>query len=158
MSVTFPRGARSERRRAGEEPVLGSHQTAPAVVYLAAGHSTFGTVRYRRAVSRVGEAWPRAALMDAHSCGFVSRTDWELRWPFICDGIDCLVVLPGADASIGEQTWRELHDALGAGLSCWFVTETNRLASFGSVRLQAYPEVDRTERRWARVEVRSGSS
>jgi hypothetical protein len=158
MSVTFPRRVRSARGRAGDEPVPVPRESEPAVVYLSAEQSTFGSLRYRRAICRVSEVWPRAALMDVHSCGFVSRTDWELRWPFICDGIDSLVVLPAADASIGEQTWRELHDALGAGLSCWFVTDTNRLAGFQSVRLEPYPEVDRTVRRWALVEVRAGTS
>ena len=75
--------------------------------------------------------------MDADACGFVSRADWYLRWPFIRDGIDSLVVLSEEDGSISRETWLELRDAMDSGLSCWFVTADGDLVHPGVDRLPA---------------------
>src|SRR6202163_4322214 len=93
MSVTVPYGAQED---AGSTPEKGRAQqvrTLPAVIYLAAAQNTYGTLSYRRALRRVADEWPLAVVMDADACGFASRADWYLRWPFIRDGIDCLVLL-----------------------------------------------------------------
>jgi hypothetical protein len=157
MSVTVPLGA---PQPAGSTPRQGgvrSIPTLPAVVYLAAAQNTYGTLSYRRATRRVATEWPRAVVMDADACGFTSRADWYLRWPFIRDGIDCLVVLAEADGSISRETWLELRDATDAGLPCWFVTGDGDLAALGSVHFRLYPTGVRTGRRWARAEVLSGT-
>ena len=78
--------------------------------------------------------------MDADSCGFMSRADWYLRWPFIRDGIDGLVVLSEEDGSISRETWLELRDAMDSGLPCWFVTGTGDLAPAGVDPLPALPD------------------
>jgi hypothetical protein len=151
MSVTVPLGAHD----AGHEPGrrAAAHPNAPAVVYLAAAQNTYGTISYRHAMRRIADEWPRAVVMDADACGFASRADWYLRWPFIRDGIDCLVVLSEADGSISQQTWLELRDATDSGLSCWFVNGDGDLASLTSVHFRLYPTGTRTGRRWAHAVV-----
>ena len=156
MSVTVPLGVGHD---GGPAPGPGGprpEQFAPAVVYLAAALSTYGTVRYHEARKRIAEHWPRAVLMDADSCGFSSRADWHLRWPFICDGIDLLVVLAERDGTIGQETWLELRDALDAGLPSWFVTDAPGLFDSSSVRLRLYAAGERDARRWAVAEVLAG--
>ena len=111
MSITVPVGVRDGQ---GPEPNPSPNDIAPAVVYLAAAQSTYGTTRYREALRRVAEVWPRAVVMDSDACGFASRADWYLRWPFICDGIDCMVVLTESDGSVSQDTWLELRDATDA--------------------------------------------
>jgi hypothetical protein len=152
MSVTVPSSAHGD---AGRKPVGGarSPQNSPAVVYLAASQNTYGTLSYRRAMRRVADEWPRAVVMDADGCGFASRADWYLRWPFIRDGIDCLVVLGETDGSISQETWLELRDATDSKLSCWFVTGDGDLAPLTSVHFRLYPAGTRTGRRWAHAVV-----
>jgi len=152
MSVTVPYGAADD---AGPEPGEQrgrARASAPAVVYVAAPRNTYGTLSYRRALHRVAGKWPRSVVMDADGCGFASRADWTLRWPFIRDGIDCLVVLSETDGSISRATWLELRDALEARLSCWFVTGNADLIPLASVQFELYPIGVRTERHWARAE------
>ncbi len=152
MSITHPFGARDDT--ASEQAQRRAAQaTAPAVVYLAASENTYGTLLYRRAMGRVAQQWPRAVVMDADACGFVSRADWHLRGPFIRDGIDCVVVLSEADGAIGRETWLELRDATDAELPCWFVTAEGDLAPLASMSFRLYPAGVRTERRWALAEV-----
>ncbi len=151
MSVTVPFGAQGD---AGSE--LGPDRaraqgTAPAVVYLAAVKHTFGTLSYRRALRRVADEWPRAVVMDADACGFVSRADWRLRWPFIRDGLDGVVVLAEEDGSIGRETWLEIRDALDSGLPCWFVTGSGDLAPASSSSFRLHSTGVRTVRRWAQA-------
>jgi hypothetical protein len=126
---------------------------SPAVVYLAAAKNTYGTRSYRGAVRRIMDEWPRAVVMDTAGCGFVSRADWYLRWPFIREGIDCLVVLAEDDGTISQDTWRELKDSTQQGVPCWFVTGDGRLTRAESVRFRMYPTGARTDRHWACVEV-----
>ena len=128
---------------------------APAVVYVAAAQNTYGTPTYHRALQRVTGEWPRAVVMDADACGFVSRADWHLRWPFIREGIDCLVVLSEDDGTISRETWLELRDAADSGTRCWIVTRDGDLAPAASARFQLYPPGARTDRRWALAEVPS---
>jgi hypothetical protein len=152
MSVTVPFGA----QEAGSEPGHGQARairSSPAVVYLAAAQNTYGTLSYRRAMVRVTTEWPRAVVMDADACGFASRADWHLRWPFIRDGIDCLVVLAESDGSISRETWLELRDAADCGVPCWSVTGDGDLAALGPVHFRLYPTGVRTERRWAHAGV-----
>jgi hypothetical protein len=151
MSVTIPLGVGHDAEP-GQPRGLRPDEIAPAVVYLAAAPSTFGTERYRAAVQRMASLWPRAVLMDADACGFTSRADWHLRWPFICEGIDVLVVLAEADGTLGQHAWLELRDAIDAGLPCWFVTDRGGLVSARAVRLRIYPAGTRTGRRWATAE------
>jgi len=149
MSVTVPFGAQED---AGSGPERGRAQvqeTAPAVVYLAAAKNTYGTGPYHRALQRVAGEWPRAVVMDADGCGFVSRADWHLRWPFIRDGLDGVVVLSEEDGSISRETWLEVRDAMDSGLPCWFVTGSGDLAPAASITFRLYPNGTRTVRRWA---------
>jgi hypothetical protein len=147
MSVTVPFDAQDDA----------GHATAPAVVYLAAARNTYGTLAYRRALRRLAERWPRAAIMDSEACGFSSRADWYLRWPVIREGIDSLVVLSEEDGSISRETWLELRGAMESGTRCWFVTSDATLAPSETVRFRLYPSGDRTDRRWARAVVRPDS-
>jgi hypothetical protein len=153
MSVTVPFGAQDDAGSASGQCQARAHETAAAVVYLAAARNTYGTLSYRRAMRRVAELWPRAVVMDADACGFASRADWYLRWPFIRDGIDCLVVLAEEDGSISRETWLELRDAMDSGLPCWFVTDVGDLAFLASIHFRLFPTGVRTERRWAHAEV-----
>jgi hypothetical protein len=153
MSVTVRSGAQDDANSAPERDDAVRSKSTPAVVYLAAARNTYGTLSYRRAVGRVAEQWPRAVVMDVDACGFTSRADWYLRWPFIRDGIDCLVVLSEEDGSISRETWLELRDAMDSGLSCWFVTGDGDLVFLGSILFRLYPMELRTERRWAHAEV-----
>jgi len=150
MSITHPFGARDDTASELEHV---DRATPPAVVYLAAAENTYGTLSYRRAMGQVAALWPRAVVMDADACGFASRADWYLRWPFIRDGIDCLVVLSEADGSISRETWLELRDAADSGLPCWFVTSAGDLAPLASMHFGLYPTGARTGRRWARAQV-----
>jgi hypothetical protein len=134
-------------------PEVHAGQGVPAVVYLAAARNTYGTRSYRRAVQRVVEEWPDAVVMDTAGCGFASNADWQLRWPFIRDGIDTLVVLSEDDGTISQNTWRELRDATDAGLPCWIASGDGRLAPAAAVRFRVYPAGSRTDRHWARIEV-----
>ncbi len=118
-------------------------------MYLAAARNTYGTLAYRRALVLLAETWPKAVVMDADACGFASRADWYLRWPFIREGIDSLVVLSESDGSISQETWHELRDGMASGLPCWFVTADAELASLTSVHFRLYPTGVRTTRRWA---------
>ncbi len=153
MSVTVPFGAPDDASSGPTQDQVLAHEHEPAVVYLAAARNTYGTLSYRRAKQRVADAWPRAVVMDADACGFTSRADWYLRWPFIRDGIDGLVVLAEEDGSISRETWLELRDAMDSGLSCWFVTGAGDLAFLESILFRLYPTGIRTERRWAHAEV-----
>ncbi len=155
MSVTVRFGAQDDPHAARDLTTARAHETVPAVVYLAAARNTYGTLSYRRAVERITEVWPRAVVMDAEACGFVSRADWYLRWPFIRDGIDSLVVLSEEDGSISRETWLELRDAMDSGLSGWFVTAAGDLLHLASIVFRLYPIDARTERRWAHAEVPS---
>ena len=155
MSVTVPSGAQGGARFAPKHDRPRAADTEPAVVYLAAARNTYGTLSYRRAMRRLADEWPRAVVMDADACGFVSRADWHLRWPFIRDGIDSLVVLAEEDGSISRETWLELRDAMDSGLSCWFVTGDGHLAFLASIQFQLYATGVRTERRWAHAEVQA---
>ena len=149
MSVTVPYGAQED---AGSTPEKGRAQqvrTLPAVIYLAAAQNTYGTLSYRRALRRVADEWPLAVVMDADACGFASRADWYLRWPFIRDGLDGVVVLSEEDGSISRETWLELRDAVDSGLPCWFVTGCGDLAPAASISFGLYPSGVRTVRRWA---------
>jgi hypothetical protein len=101
----------------------------------------------------VVQEWPNAVVMDTAGCGFSSNADWQLRWPFIREGIDSLVVLSEDDGTISQDTWRELRDATDAGLPCWFVTGEGRLTPAKSVRFRMYPAGARTDRHWARIEL-----
>ena len=157
MSVTIPLGV-GHGAEPGEARLSRPDAIAPAVVYLAAAPSTYGTPRYREAVRRVTEAWPQAVLMDTDACGFTSRADWHLRWPFICDGIDSLVVLCECDGTMSQETWLELRDAMDAGLPCWFATDGGGLTSSRSVRMRLYRSGTRSVRRWAVAEVLSERS
>ena len=139
--------------RGGPGTCAPASQRVPAVVYLAAAKNTYGTRSYRRAVQRVVEEWPEAVVMDTAGCGFASSADWQLRWPFIREGIDTLVVLAEDDGTISQDTWRELHDATDAGLPCWIATGDGRLTPAASVRFRVYPAGARTDRHWARIEV-----
>ncbi len=65
MSVTVPLGAQGGAQSAPKHDRASAHETAPAVVYLAAARNTYGTLSYRRAMRRVAEQWPRAVVMDA---------------------------------------------------------------------------------------------
>jgi len=151
MSVTVPFGARDDVGSELEQQRAATQ--AAAVVYLAAAQNTYGTLSYRRAMRRVADHWPRAVVMDVDACGFASRADWYLRWPFIRDGIDCLVVLAEADGSISRETWLELRDATDSRLPCWFVTGDGDLVPAQSVYFGLYPVGARTGRRWAHAEV-----
>jgi hypothetical protein len=153
MSVTVPFGARDDAGSASSHDRVRAHETEPAVVYLAAARNTYGTLSYRRAMRRVAEVWPRAVVMDADACGFSSQADWYLRWPFIREGIDCLVVLAEHDGAISRETWLELRDAMDSGLSCWFVSGDGGLAFLASIHFRLYPTGVRTERRWAHAGV-----
>ena len=155
MSVTVPSGAQGGALFAPKQDRPQAGDTEPAVVYLAAARNTYGTLSYRRAMRRLADEWPRAVVMDADACGFVSRADWHLRWPFIRDGIDSLVVLAEEDGSISRETWLELRDAMDSGLSCWFVTGDGNLAFLASIQFQLYATGVRTERRWAHAEVQA---
>ena len=147
MSVTIRSGAPDG---AGFEPgQAGARACAPAVVYLAAARNTYGTLAYRRALVLLAKTWPKAVVMDADACGFASRADWYLRWPFIREGIDSVVVLSESDGSISQETWHELRDGLASELACWFVTAHGELASLTSVHFRLYPTGVRTTRRWA---------
>jgi hypothetical protein len=130
---------------------------APAVVYLAAARNTYGTASYRSALRRVCDTWPQSVVMDADACGFASRADWHLRWPFIRDGIDGLVVLAEGDGTIGHDTWLELRDATDCGLPSWLVTGDGNLVGVTVVSFQLYPLGARTMRRWARAELAPGT-
>jgi hypothetical protein len=155
MSVTVPFGTQED---AGSTPGKSGAQrvrTSPAVIYLAAAQNTYGTLSYRRALRRVAGEWPLAVVMDADACGFASRADWYLRWPFIRDGIDCLVLLAEADGSISRETWLEIRDATDSGLPCWFVTRDGDLAALGAIPFRLYPIGVRTGRRWAHADVLS---
>jgi hypothetical protein len=151
MSVTVPLGVGFDAEP-GKPRGLRPQEIAPAVVYLAAAASTYGTERYRGAVKRMASLWPRAVLMDSDACGFTSRADWHLRWPFICEGIDALVVLTEGDGTLSQEAWLELRDAIDAGLPCWFVSEGAGLLSSRAVRLRIYPVGTRSGRRWATAE------
>ncbi|HTT87449.1 MAG TPA: hypothetical protein VMF60_08790 [Acidimicrobiales bacterium] len=153
MSITVPVGVRGGR---GREPTPRPGDITPAVVYLAAAQSTYGTTRYRDALRQVARVWPRAVVMDAAACGFASRADWHLRWPFICDGIDSLVVLTETDGTVSQDTWLELRDATGTALPCWFVTTDGGMVHARSVRLRLHAAEVRDTRRWALAEVLSG--
>jgi hypothetical protein len=155
MSVTVPLGGPDDAGSNLRSRHAPSSSISPAVVYLAAAHNTYGTLSYRRALRRLGDEWPRAVVMDADACGFISRADWHLRWPFIREGIDSLVVLCEADGTISRETWLELRDASDSGLPCWFVTGHGGLAPAATVLFRLYPIDARTDRRWARAEVRS---
>ncbi len=130
----------------------------PAVVYLAAAQNTYGTMLYRLAMRRLAETWPGAVLMDADACGFSSRADWQLRWPFIREGIDGLVVLSEGDGTISHDTWLELRDATDLGLPCWLVTTDGALAPVTVVSFRLYPMGARSSRRWARAELPSSDA
>jgi len=157
MSITIPTNVRDEAGWDGERGGSRPGSVAPAVVYLAAARNTYGTLSYRRALGRVSGTWPRAVVMDADACGFSSRADWHLRWPFIRDGIDSVVVLAEDDGTISHDTWLELRDATDAGLPCWLVTAQGSLTPVTVVGFSLYPTGVRTDRRWARAEVSSGS-
>jgi len=129
---------------------------APAVVYLAAAQNTYGTLLYRLALRHLGELWPDAVLMDAASCGFSSRADWQLRWPFIREGIDGLVVLSEADGTVSRDTWLELRDATDLGVPSWSVTRSGSLVPVSLMSFRLYPKGSRSVRRWARVELAPG--
>ena len=148
MSVPIPLGV-GHAAEPGKPGELRPEEIAPAVVYLAAASSTYGTARYRMAVQRMTSLWPRAVLMDSDACGFTSRADWHLRWPFICEGLDALVVLAEGDGTLSQEAWLELRDGIDGGLPCWFVTESGGLVSSRSVRLRIYPVGTRSGRRWA---------
>jgi hypothetical protein len=152
MSITVPVGVRGGQ---GSEPDPRPGDITPAVVYLAAAQSTYGTARYREALGQLSTVWPRAVVMDADACGFASRADWHLRWPFICDGIDCMVVLTETDGTVSQDTWMELRDATDAALPCWFVTAEGAMVHSRSVRLRLHPAGVRNGRHWALAEVLS---
>ncbi len=149
MSVTVPFGSRQNAGSESEPGPTRGQETSPAVVYLAAATNTYGTLSYRRALRRVSDEWPRAVVMDADSCGFASRADWHLRWPFIRDGLDAVVVLSEVDGSISRETWLELRDATDTGLPCWFVTASGDLAPAPPRAFRLFPSGVRTVRRWA---------
>jgi hypothetical protein len=151
MSITVPLGAQDDAGARSEQSSARAREGAPAVVYLAAARNTYGTLPYRRAMKRIADEWPRAVVMDADACGFASRADWYLRWPFIREGIDSLVVLSEDDGSISQETWSELRDATASGLACWFVADSGDLVSLQSVHFRLYPAGVRTSRRWAHV-------
>lgn len=153
MSVTVPLGAQGGAQPAPRQGRARASDAEPAVVYLAAARNTYGTLSYRRAMRRLADQWPRAVVMDADACGYASPADWFLRWPFIRDGIDSLVVLAEEDGSISRETWLELRDATDVGVSCWFVTGTGDLTFLASMHFRLYPTGVRTERRWAHAEV-----
>jgi hypothetical protein len=153
MSVMVPLGAQGGTQSVPRQDRARASDTEPAVVYLAAARNTYGTLSYRRAMRRLADLWPRAVVMDADACGFASRADWYLRWPFIRDGIDSLVVLAEQDGSISRETWLELRDAMDSGVSCWFVTGDGDLAFLASIHFRLYSTGVRTERRWAHAEV-----
>jgi len=150
MSIAVPERPReiaAGRRSAGEHPCV----FVPAVVYLAAARNTYGTLGYRRAVATVSETWPRSAVMDAEGCGFASKADWSLRWPFIRDGVDAVVVLAEGDGTISRDTWHELNDARASDLPCFFVNPAGGLTPGVMVSLRPYPSASRTDRRWAKA-------
>jgi len=154
MSVTIPSGVRKDDdgdRTSGEDAE--ARLAPPAVVYLAAAKNTYGTVAYRLAVHRIAYTWPQAVVMDADSCGFASRADWLLRWPFIRDGIDGMVVLSEGDGTVSHDTWLELRDADDRGLPVWLVTREGTLAAAGTATFELYPSGVRTTRRWARAQL-----
>lgn len=167
MSITIPSQSRhgddqepaGDGHRAGApaapEPQRAPDAAAPAVVYLAAAPNTHGTLLYRLALRRLGELWPDAVHMDAASCGFSSRADWQLRWPFIREGVDALVVLSEADGTIGRDTWLELRDATDLGLPVWLVTPAGSFVPISLVSFRLYPKGSRSTRRWARTELAS---
>ncbi|MGA2520077.1 MAG: hypothetical protein ABSG81_04580 [Acidimicrobiales bacterium] len=166
MSIMIPSNARkgagldrSVARATGAKATNTASDEAvaavPAVVYLAAAQNTYGTMLYRLAMRRLAETWPGAVLMDADACGFSSRADWQLRWPFIREGIDGLVVLSEGDGTISHDTWLELRDATDLGLPCWLVTADGALAPVTVVSFRLYPMGARSSRRWARAELPS---
>ncbi|HUY22912.1 MAG TPA: hypothetical protein VMV22_11315 [Acidimicrobiales bacterium] len=157
MSVTIPSGVHEDAGARGGHSRDRAEELVAAVVYLAAAKNTYGTLPYRRALRRVGDAWPQAVVMDADGCGFASRADWHLRWPFIRDGIDCLVVLAEDDGTISHDTWLELRDASDAEVPCWIVTADADLVPVTVVSFRLYPTGARTDRRWARAEVSPGA-
>ena len=63
-----------------------------------------------------------------------------MRWPFIREGIDSLVVLSEADGSISQETWLELRDGMASELPCWFVTADGELAVLTSVACPPLPD------------------
>ncbi|HTZ09067.1 MAG TPA: hypothetical protein VMB72_08335 [Acidimicrobiales bacterium] len=148
MSVTIPSGVRSgEEEPGGPAPA----PAAPAVVYLAAAKNTYGTVAYRLALHRMAYTWPQAVVMDADACGFASRADWLLRWPFIRDGIDGMVVLSEGDGTVSHDTWLELRDARERALPVWLVARDGALVPASGTSFRLYPSGERTTRRWARA-------
>jgi len=156
MSVTIPSGVRQDdgpERRPGDDRPEG---LTPAVVYLAAARNTYGTVAYRLAVHRIAYTWPQAVVMDADACGFASRADWQLRWPFIRDGIDGLVVLCEGDGTVSHDTWLELRDAGDLGLPMWLVARDASLTPISASGFRLYPSGVRSARRWARVQMPGG--
>ena len=153
MSITIPWRAGEDAGATRDGADVRVESTDPAIVYLAAAKNTFGTLTYRRAVSRLAACWPRSALMDAEACRYTSLADWQLRWPFIRDGVDCVVVLCEDDGTISHDTWLELRDATDHGMPCWFVQPDGVLVSSTSVPLRLYPTGARTASRWARAQV-----
>jgi hypothetical protein len=158
MSITIPSSMRRGEDRGRPGP--GGHGPAgapPAVVYLAAARNTYGTVLYRLALRRLSDTWPGAVVMDADACGFASRADWQLRWPFIREGIDGLVVLCESDGTVSQDTFLELRDATDLGLPCWLVAEDGALAPVTVDSFRLHRAGSRSSRRWAHAEVVPGT-
>jgi len=153
MSITIPAGVHEGAGPGEGRGRAPAEEVAAAVVYLAAAKNTYGTSPYRRALQRVCDAWPQAVVMDADGCGFASRADWQLRWPFIREGIDCLVVLSEDDGTISHDTWLELRDAGDAGVPCWLVTDEAELTPVTVVSFRLHPAGARSDRHWARAQV-----
>jgi hypothetical protein len=153
MSITIPSRAGQSAGVEGDGADIRVQSPDPAIVYLAAARNTFGTLTYRRAVCQLAASWPRSALMDAEACRFTSLADWQLRWPFIRDGVDCIVVLCEDDGTISHDTWLELRDATEHGTPCWFVQPDGTFVAATSVPLRLYPTGARTASRWARAQV-----
>jgi len=156
MSVTIPSTVRHDDGEDRHSGGTGSAGRAPAVVYLAAARNTYGTVAYRLALHRIASTWPEAVVMDADACGFISRADWHLRWPFIRDGLDGLVVLCEGDGTISYDTWLEVRDADGRGIPVWLVGRQSLLAPATVASFRLYPTGVRSSRRWARAEPPTG--
>jgi hypothetical protein len=100
--------------------------TPPArgeVVYLASSMSTYATARYDAMVEHTRRAFPDAELLSARDL-YTSSAHWLSTWPDHLARLTALVFFAETDGSIGKGVYKEIEDALAAGIPVYYLYDS----------------------------------
>jgi len=120
----------------------------PVTVYVASPVAAYGTPYRARALAAIRrEVGPDAVAIDP-AILFASNEDWLRTWPIVVRTLDALVIVPGADRTIGAGVLREVSDALAYGVPVSLWAPPGRLVPWARFDVRGIPNGSASMAAW----------